>query len=543
MPPISTYKKGQRPDADIFNERRPFPEFQKLFSEYLSSPGRKIPLKDRMEVTIQLAFCEAILTNMNEAERLLAECEDYILAKGKKEEKATVYHVKCRLNFQNASSEVALAEGIKSLYLFKQLNFPFFTMNTSTCCGVFCAKLNLFSEAIDHVTRAHTIALQMGDNKAAIICMANLNDIRLSILPLEECIYYNKELLDNILAEYGDKPSTAEVGTYLQLANLHVRINDMALAEHYAERSLSAISQLTHLPPHHFLYTNMYCVMAEIASGKGDENALKKYTKECCDRAALIQKIAPEADTLFILFRFYLKANRIPHAKKYLDQVAKLITDANQSYLYPVLNENRCMYYNAIKDSESELHHFKLIHDYKMQVQQQALASRAKYMSTVYELEMLQKESDMQKQEINYKTQELNMTTYYLQQRNELLTTLQDDINKFKKQKSSSDIIIKVINGKIKQSYAVEEAEKTRFKEKFDETQREFIAALHLQYPQLSNTECRVCALLRSGFNTKEMSHLLSSSARTIENHRANIRRKMKLDRDSNLNMILSEIS
>jgi DNA-binding NarL/FixJ family response regulator len=154
----------------------------------------------------------------------------------------------------------------------------------------------------------------------------------------------------------------------------------------------------------------------------------------------------------------------------------------------------------------------------------------------------MQKESEMQKKELEFKTQELNMATYYLQQRNELLSDLQENINNLRKLKSTPDIIVKTISEKIKQASAMEEADKVCFKEKFDEAQREFISQLHKQYTMLSTTECRICALLRSGFNTKEIAHLLSSSTRTVENHRANIRNKMNLDRTTNLNMILSEI-
>jgi DNA-binding NarL/FixJ family response regulator len=182
------------------------------------------------------------------------------------------------------------------------------------------------------------------------------------------------------------------------------------------------------------------------------------------------------------------------------------------------------------------------MHELRTQSKQDALANKVKYMAAVHELEISQKEFELQKKELEYKTQELNMATYYLQQRNQLLTDLQETITEQKKKKSKADVIIKTVTKQIKQASAKEESEKVRFREKFDEAQREFISRLHMEYTALSNTECRVCALLRSGFNTKEIANLLSSSGRTIENHRANIRKKMDLSREDNLNLILAEI-
>ena len=525
----------------MFRERRPFIEFQKIFSDYLRVAGDNISEKDLMEVTLQLSFAEAINANTDKAEALLRQCEAYILKHGKLEEQAAIYNIRCRLHLQNSQDEQALAEGMKSLYLFQQLDFPFFTMNTCTCCGVVCAHLNLYTEAIDYLSRAHGIALQMGDKKSALLCTANLNDIRLKVLPMEECITLNKELLVDIEQEYGDGPSTARAGTYLQLSNLYLKTQKLELADSFADQSLSVLTHLTHLPPHHFLYTNLYATRAGIAANRGDEAGMLLQARECSDRAKLVNKLSPELDVLFIQFRFYLQRD-ISKAKSLLDQASKLVPDTNKGTDYLELNENKCLYYHAIGDIATEMVYFKLVHEYKIKAQQEALASKTKYMTTIYELEMVQKEAEMQKKELDYKTQELSMTTYYLQQRNELLTELQDNILRLQKQKSPSENIVKNISEKIKQAASREEAEKVRFKEKFDESQREFIAGLHERHPSLSATECRICALLRSGFNTKEIAHLLSSSSRTIENHRATIRRKLGLGREDNLNLILSEI-
>jgi DNA-binding CsgD family transcriptional regulator len=535
---------GRVPAAmpDIFRERKFFNEYKEIISSYLAGYAKKLSLKERMSLTLQLAFSEAIITNTDEAARLLDICGEHITLHGRPEDKAAMHNIRCRLHLQYAEYEQALAEGIRSLYLFRRLDFPFFTMNTSTCCGIACSRMNLNTEAIDHHTRAHSIAIQMGDKRAAIFCTANLNDLRISILPLAECITHNKDLLAQVREVFGDEPSMAEIGAYQQLGYIYMKEKDLARADSYAAKSLSVLAHFPHLPPHHFLYTNLFALKSEIEANRGDEEAMHLYAAECTKRGALINKKMPEIDVLMICFKYYLSRGETQTAKGYIDKVAEIIPPGDRSSSFLHLNENMCSYYNTIGDSVNEMLHFKIIHEYKIKSQQEALTGRSKYISTVYELEIMQKESEMQKKELEFKTQELNMATYYLQQRNELLSDLQENINNLRKLKSTPDIIVKTISEKIKQASAMEEADKVCFKEKFDEAQREFISQLHKQYTMLSTTECRICALLRSGFNTKEIAHLLSSSTRTVENHRANIRNKMNLDRTTNLNMILSEI-
>ena len=95
---------------------------------------------------------------------------------------------------------------------------------------------------------------------------------------------------------------------------------------------------------------------------------------------------------------------------------------------------------------------------------------------------------------------------------------------------------------KIDIAFNKEENEKDVFKAKFDTTNADFIRQLSQQYPRLSTTECRICALLHSGFNTKEITTLLSTSLRNIETHRLNIRKKLKLKRNDNLQLILAAV-
>lgn len=55
------------------------------------------------------------------------------------------------------------------------------------------------------------------------------------------------------------------------------------------------------------------------------------------------------------------------------------------------------------------------------------------------------------------------------------------------------------------------------------------------RFPTLSGKELKVCVLLRNRYSTKEIAEILSTSERTIENHRYHIRRKLELSAEVNL--------
>lgn len=79
------------------------------------------------------------------------------------------------------------------------------------------------------------------------------------------------------------------------------------------------------------------------------------------------------------------------------------------------------------------------------------------------------------------------------------------------------------------------EGEWAAFEERFSTVHGAFLAALSARHPELSATELKVCALMRINLDTKEIARMLSSSVRTIQNHRYSIRKKLGLSDRENM--------
>ncbi|MBP6731248.1 MAG: hypothetical protein KA149_04275 [Chitinophagales bacterium] len=531
---------GNAPHYTFWQTDKAFGSVKEQLLNYLQQKGNTLSLAIRQEISLQLSFCYAITGNINEAEQELNRCGEYILANGRPEEKACYYHVKGRICFNGGKNEEGIVAAVQALHIFRQLQFPFFTRVSCMVCGHLCAHSNLFTEAMNYMAEAHTVALQAGDIRGALTCTANLNDMRIQVLPVEECIFYNLQLLPEIEKEYKDEPTPIFAGVCLQLAHLYFKQKDFDNATLFASKTADSLQHLHHLPPHYFLYTNLFATRAEIAAAQGNEKEMLACAAECTHRGRQANKPVPEIDANFILFRFYMHRKQFKKALKHLNHAASIFPETNKSHMYAQLLENKCLYYQAVGDTANELKHFKQMHDYKMKTNEELSKHRNNYLALAHDMELKKKQIEQQQTDLSFKTQELNMTSYHLEQRNKLLTDLRQNITELKKAKPKPEMVFKTILETIDRAFNKEEEEKTRFRHKFDETHREFIALLHRAYPALSPTECRVGALLRSGFNTKEIANLLSTSHRTIENQRLSIRKKMNLGRDENLNLLLN---
>lgn len=84
------------------------------------------------------------------------------------------------------------------------------------------------------------------------------------------------------------------------------------------------------------------------------------------------------------------------------------------------------------------------------------------------------------------------------------------------------------------------EGEWAAFEERFSNVHGAFLATLSARHPELSATELKVCALMRINLDTKEIARMLSSSVRTIQNHRYSIRKKLGLSDRENMASALS---
>ncbi|MEI7982726.1 MAG: hypothetical protein WCI71_13825 [Bacteroidota bacterium] len=73
----------------------------------------------------------------------------------------------------------------------------------------------------------------------------------------------------------------------------------------------------------------------------------------------------------------------------------------------------------------------------------------------------------------------------------------------------------------------------------FEKMHPAFMDTLTKQFPDLTTNDRKICAMVRLNLSTKEISHMLNRSVRTIESARCNVKKKIGLSEDQNLTSFL----
>lgn len=113
-------------------------------------------------------------------------------------------------------------------------------------------------------------------------------------------------------------------------------------------------------------------------------------------------------------------------------------------------------------------------------------------------------------------------------------------------EKLKSEIQIHILSGKINKTEGnkllrlilenlSEEDDWAVFKENFDLIHENFFRKLQKQYPTLTPTDLKLCALLRLNYASKEVANMLNLTIRGVEAARYRLRKKLNLSEEENL--------
>ena len=151
------------------------------------------------------------------------------------------------------------------------------------------------------------------------------------------------------------------------------------------------------------------------------------------------------------------------------------------------------------------------------------------------------KEVELRNQ-LEQKNKELTSYALNFVQKNDLIANIRSQVNDLKS-KADKDSIkdLNQINRIIDDSFRADK-EWSNFKLRFEEVHTDFFQRLSDKYPDLSNAEVRLCALIKLNMNMKEASQVLGISPDSVKTARYRIRKKMDLPTDVNLTSVINSI-
>lgn len=152
------------------------------------------------------------------------------------------------------------------------------------------------------------------------------------------------------------------------------------------------------------------------------------------------------------------------------------------------------------------------------------------------EREIVKLENEKLSNEITYKSKELAGSAMTIIQKDEILMTLKEEVQS-QKELLGTHYPNKYYNRLLNliESNFTSERSWEVFQANFDRIHENFFRHLNLQYPELTPSDLRLCALLRLNMSTKEMADLLNVTIRGVETRRYRLRKKLNLGPNDDL--------
>jgi DNA-binding CsgD family transcriptional regulator/archaellum component FlaG (FlaF/FlaG flagellin family) len=152
------------------------------------------------------------------------------------------------------------------------------------------------------------------------------------------------------------------------------------------------------------------------------------------------------------------------------------------------------------------------------------------------ERELILLRNEKLQSELSYKVKELASSTMHIIKKNEFLIEIKEILSHQKATLGTRfpDKYYESLVTKIDENMSSQDNWKI-FEASFEQAHEQFMKKLRANYPDLTPSDLRLCALLRMNLSSKEIAPLLGISVRGVENHRYRIRKRLNLENDQNL--------
>jgi DNA-binding CsgD family transcriptional regulator len=153
-------------------------------------------------------------------------------------------------------------------------------------------------------------------------------------------------------------------------------------------------------------------------------------------------------------------------------------------------------------------------------------------------LEREEHEKEIQRMKAEQTERELGNTTLQFLAQTELLADLRNDLLKIAGKIPPTEPGARELRERIKR-LPCESVDWEKFDRQFQAVHPEFIRRLTERAPDLTVTEVRICTMLRMNLKSHEIAQIFCISEAGVEFHRKHIRKKLKLEREEKLPLVL----
>lgn len=152
------------------------------------------------------------------------------------------------------------------------------------------------------------------------------------------------------------------------------------------------------------------------------------------------------------------------------------------------------------------------------------------------EKEIIKLQNEKLQSEVQHKTIQLADSTMSLIKKNELLIEIRRELDQQKKVLGNQypNYFFERIHSLISKNMSTDQ-DWEMFEELFDQAHQDFFKRLKSAFPDLTQSDLKICAYLKLNLSSKEIAPLLNISFRGVETRRYRLRKRLGLSSDNNL--------
>jgi len=428
----------------------------------------------------------------------------------------------------------------ENLKLFERLNEKRLIGRTFGNIGVDFSSQQSYEKAMDYVNKALKIAIEINDLPSvtdqfmnlAIICQIGYND------PVKARSNYAKAL--KVAQDINDLQQQGTI--MLNVGILYKDLNKPDSTKYFLTNSLEIFKKVNNQP----MMANSYISLGryffdskDIKTGK----ALAMKGLEIGEQYSMPQTIYDASD---LLHEISLSENDTANAYKFI----VVRTQANDS-LFSLQNKKALFKLEFQYNQEKKIKEQKLKQLKSYFILGIIILSLLSGLIIVFLFYSRQKikiknfllGKEKMEAEIKFKSKEVSINLMALLKKNELIGEISRKLAEL--EKSSDKIDMKELVIKLNREIKLSSDDKLwqEFSVQFKETNSDFYDHLLKMYPDLTQTELKLCAFLRLNMTTKEIADLTGQSVETLGKARYRLRKKFGItNSDSNLVTFLTQM-
>lgn len=239
----------------------------------------------------------------------------------------------------------------------------------------------------------------------------------------------------------------------------------------------------------------------------------------------------------------YKRSHDLLHAALQRAEGASLLVEQ------AIIHESLADHHEHRKEYKQAIVHLRAQRTLRREMEQAEMRRITDLMHRQLKLERARREDEVHRlkkeqleRELKYATREISAMALHLRQRNEVIEILKGKLAMIGRRHAGGCEAVYNDMASELESIGVDDFGWRSLIQRIDEAHEEFVKRLAERFPRLTPTELKVCSLLKANLSTKEIAQLLSVSVRSVEDHRYELRRKLGIAREQNLNAFIASL-